>query len=90
MGADQQYPRLCIQRLQCDQALSAQPRELRLVMHYGTERIQNPALCKQFFRTVYGPDHTPAETGIPIYFNSHQHRMPNLPWIRPWIHTSSS
>ena len=60
------------------------------VMHYGTERIQNPALCKQFLRTIYGPDHTPAETGIPIYFNSHQPRMPNLPWIRPWIHTSSS
>lgn len=55
------------------------PRQFSLIVDDGTKRIQDTALRKKLLRTIDGPDNTPAETGIAVYLDSHQPRMPNLP-----------
>ena len=93
VGTDQQGPAVPLHRLEGvhrAQAFFPEPPQLRLIMDDGPKRKQRTALGKKLLRAIYGPDDSAAEARIPVNLDSHQSRIPNFPWMRPWIQTSSS
>ena len=77
------------------QAFLLEAGKLGLVVYDGTQRIQPLSHGKVTLRAGNGTDHSSAEAGAGVYlYLQHDRpglsRMPNLPWSRPSIHTSSS
>ena len=73
----------------------AQAVELGFVVDDGAEGIEVVAVRKKAFRAGDGPDDAAAETGTGVDFDRYHDRagasrMPNLPWMTPRAHTSSS
>ena len=77
-----------------DESPLGQTFQLFLIMHDRPEGMQGPAgmLRQETLRTADGTDHSPAKTGMRVYFDGkrHQSRMPKRPWIRPSVQTTSS
>ena len=100
MGPDQQRGasrgREALQVLPRDrhEAPPGQAVQLLIVVDDGTQGMQRLSrmLRQEALRTADGTDHTPAETGMRVYFDGkrHQSRMPKRPWIRPSVQTTSS
>ena len=69
--------------------------ELSFVMDDGTEGVEVVPTAEEMLRPGDGADDAPAEAGPAVDFDRHHDRagasrMPNLPWMTPSTHTSSS
>ena len=77
------------------EAAGGEPHQFCFVVDNGTEGVEMVMVPEESFGMADGTDDTAAKAGTRVDFDTYHvragaSRMPNLPWITPSTHTSSS